>query len=213
MAFYFCYLSFKVSLTYVSICSIDIEVQYTIHCVFLGKYRGPQDLPEQLEGVCQLWNVCDVFLEGEGGGGRWGNCQLSCDLVTSSCWDMQSKQTTHQPLLKYRCCTLWNCWKHTHLFIIYTVCKEYESFILIKTPLTNILSVFPPSVTSRLDKAASTSSISGSLEKSRGSVDMVILHMWYWNNINIIINNHHIMMGIGGYIILTATGDCTINSR
>lgn len=46
---------------------------------------------------------------------------------------------------------------------------------------TSILSVCPPSsVTSRLDRAASTSSISGSLEWSRGSLDMVSLQMWYW---------------------------------
>lgn len=48
---------------------------------------------------------------------------------------------------------------------------------------TKTLSVCPPSrVTSRLDKAASTSSISGSLEWSRVSLDKVSLQMWYWGN-------------------------------
>lgn len=46
---------------------------------------------------------------------------------------------------------------------------------------TRILSVSPPSsVTSKLDRAASTSSISGSLERSSGSFDKVSLQMWYW---------------------------------
>lgn len=45
---------------------------------------------------------------------------------------------------------------------------------------TRILSETPPSsVTSRLERAASTSSISCSLEWSTGSVDTVSLQMWY----------------------------------
>lgn len=55
----------------------------------------------------------------------------------------------------------------------------------VKSMFTRILSVCPPSsVTSRLDRAASTSSISGSLEWSRGSLDMVSLQMWYYGDIH-----------------------------
>lgn len=49
--------------------------------------------------------------------------------------------------------------------------------------LTKTLSVCPPSrLTSRLDRAASTSSISGSLEWCSVSSDKVSLQMWYWGN-------------------------------
>lgn len=50
-----------------------------------------------------------------------------------------------------------------------------------KNMFTRIRSASPPSsVTSKLDRAASTSSISGSLEWSSGSLDSVSLQMWYW---------------------------------
>jgi len=48
------------------------------------------------------------------------------------------------------------------------------------TDLTRILSAFRPSrVDSKFESAASTSSISGSLELVSGSVDKVSLQMWY----------------------------------
>lgn len=96
-------------------------------------------------------------------------------LLTSSCRDMQSAEAYLSLLLKNRCSTVAEL--KTLTLALMSTSEENR----LKNMFTSILSVCPPSsVTSKLDRAASTSSISGSLEWARGSLDTVSLQMWYW---------------------------------
>lgn len=96
-------------------------------------------------------------------------------LLTSSCQDMQSVKAYLSLLLKNRCSTV------AELKTLTLVLMSTPEWNHLKNMFTSILSVCPPSsVTSKLDRAASTSSISGSLEWSSGSLDTVSLQMWYW---------------------------------